>query len=239
MENKCSSLILFNSVLLISSVILILISFIPNSGSNLELNLGTELTGIFLTITLIDWIIKRNNEKKWKKSKKLLLKKVLKFNNKFNAVIRYFSGNKTPIPRIKPTKENIINFNIELLKFNEKNVLPEIQKSILSFQPKQWKTLFEELKELNEYLIQTMLLFGEKINPKIHSDLLSIQIFLEEILSTYDAIPELFLYPPQKLTQFQLTMSNNSKKQFVENLEYSLKTSIKMNKKLVKDGYKL
>lgn len=237
MELKNHYLLIFNSLLLITSIILIIGSLKQNKFANLELNLGTELAGILLTITVINWIIKRSEEKKWEKSKKLVLKKVLKFNNKFNTAIRVFNGTQINFPNTKPTEENIINFNIELLESTENNILPEIQQSILRFQPTQWKELFDSFKDLDNYLREIISLFGERIDPEIHSDLLSIHTFLEEILNNYDAIPEVYLYPSNKLTTEQLTNSNILKRQFAQNLEDPLKIAISMNKKLLKDGY--
>lgn len=239
MKLKYASLTYFNSLLLLSAIILIGLSFISdNSWNNLELNLGTELTGIFLTITVIDWIIKRNNEKKWEKSKNLLFKKVIKVNNKFNSSIREFSGIKTKIPiHKKPYEENIIKFNIKLLELTEKDIMPLLQYTILSFPPIKWVKLFNNLRELNEYLIQTIFLFGDKIDPNIHSELLSIHINFEEMINEYETFPEAYLYPLYPLNWDQLINSSIIKVSFAEKLKNPLKIAIDMNKKLLNDGY--
>lgn len=232
MDHK-HDLTVFSIGLLVLAIFLIVCSIIPNNFTNLELNLGTEFAGIFLTITVIDWILKRNNKIKWENSEKLLLKKVKKINNKFNASIRTFNGTTITFPDVEASEENIIRFNISLLEQTEQIIIPQLQRTITSIDSDRWKELFNNLKELNQYLIQTVLLFGEKIEPEIHSDLLIIQIFLEEKIELYSAVPEMFLYEPSRFTVQQLNDSVFLKNKFANELITPLNTAISMNKKLL------
>lgn len=230
---KCNSFKCLLAILLSLSISLIAISFYQNIYSNFELNMGTELFGILIVITVIEWVLKENDKKKWEQTTIFILKKISKFNNKYTTVIREFLNIKIKLPTHKqPTKENFKKFNLDLLIFMEDNILPEIEEKALNAKPDNWKSLNSNLKELNEELLQLLIIFGNRINPDIYTNLLCIQSKLEENIKNYEVWEDIILYPKGTT---QTRDSNIMKKGMAKNLKISLKVSIDANKKLLND----
>lgn len=198
--------------------------------------MGTELFGILIVITVIEWVLKENDQKKWEQTTIFILKKISNFNNKYTTVIREFLNITIGLPtHKKPTKENFKKFNLDLLNFMEGNILPEIEEKALNVKPDNWENLNSNLKELNEELLQLLIIFGNKINPDIYSNLLCIQSKLEENIKNYEFFADKILYPKGAIETID---SNIMKKGMAKNLKISLKVAIDANKKLLNDQSK-
>jgi hypothetical protein len=214
------------SILIIIS--LIISCWLLNSSfwGNLILNLAVELFGILLVISGVDWVMKKNDEKKWAKSMNLILKKISKFNNQYTTIIRVFLDIKIEIPYDKePTEENVRKFNLKILDFSEREILPNITDKIFDASLIKWKELCLSLKKLNDEIIQIIMLFGDKLNPCIYSNLLRVQIKIENNMESYTF---LHYIPPANTVEIQ-----NFKKHVAEDLKYTLKIVIELNRYLL------
>lgn len=214
------------------AILLIIFSFIPNSiFSNLLLNLGTGLLGIVFVIGGLEDIKKRNNEKNWKRSKDIILKKIEKFNNKYNTYVRVFFNIEVRIPFEKePNEENFKKFNIDVLDLTETEILPNIADKILVISTDNWKKFYSQLKELNKDVTEILMIFGNKIDPESYFTILSIQTAIDNCIESYETLPELFVYPLPPDHKFD---GEYLKKEFAKNLKNSLKIAIDLNKRLI------
>lgn len=227
MENKINLLNVSLVFLGLLSIGLIFYSFYPNQYNNLELNLGTELLGISIAIGGIDWVIRRNNQKKWEKTTNLILNEISIFNNRYNTIVRDFLSLTSIVPfHMDPTPENVKKYNLDLLKFSKSKILPDLENKILFIKNGKWTKFISDLNELHERLISLIQLFGNKIDPNIYYELLSIEVKIRENLNFYETFPELFTIPPP---YEKIGTSEYFKKSFAENLVTSLRTAIDLN----------
>lgn len=217
--------------LLFLVIFLIGISLFPSSYANLELNLGTELLGIIIVISVVDWIIKRNDAIKWAKTKQIIINKIEIFNNNYNSQVREFFSIAHPFfpTELEPTSENIKKIALDLLEHSEKEIFPTITHRIQDVSEENWNKFILELNETNDSIIQILLLFQNKIDPEIYSELLDIQMIIEKNLRYSLLIP--FIIKPENPEHYLL--GEQIKTTFAENLKDSLEIAINLNKKLI------
>ena len=206
-----------------------------NTYSNLALNLGTELIGILLVVLYVNWIIKKNEEKKWARSMDLILENVRLISGRFFDIIQKF---------LDLTDEDIFDNEIlmststkeivfESLRVAEDTLLPMIMQEFHKIPPNNWKELNDGLNILNKDLIRLILIFGNKMEPNFHSQLLGLQIQIENIIKIYGN--NLWLYDPQVPAPRIVGGKIDFKKLSAQYIESSLKITINLNKKSI-DG---
>ena len=211
---------------------LILLAFLStNTYSNLALNLATEFLGILFVITGVSWILKKREDAIWSESIALITKRITIFNNKYLTFVRDIFDIHIPLPfHKKPTEENILEFEEELVNITDEQVLPNIKNNILVLSTDKWKKLYEYIIELKTDLILILTLFGNKIDPETHHDLILIYLTLEELITSYSTIPELFTFPPPPT---HIIESITLKESFADKLEESMSIAILRNRILL------
>ncbi|WP_424355632.1 hypothetical protein [Methanobacterium sp. MBAC-LM] len=201
--NKFKFVLFYIITILVGIILiyLIYISILPNNiYGDLELNLGTTFLSILLTVTIVDWIIKKRDEKLWSNVSLLILKRANTINKDFIVyILRYlypdfFDWEITKKP--KPEKYESI---MEVIEVTKELIYEQIDKKIEEFTPirftvdsSELEQLRNDLKLLHKCIDEFIINFGNKADPKIYSHLLNLQdIFQIIIKDHFDSTLEL------------------------------------------------
>lgn len=177
--------------LFISFWVVLLISY-PWEG--FWVNLSTTLLGILITVTLIDYILRKHEARRWYGTRNKIYNRVMRFANNTTRHIRITFGFGMNIfnTNITPTSDTA---RLETIRITKTHLIPNIETRIWRMDQQEWINFIsglESIKKENERFFE---LFGSALEPEIFSLLLSIGEQIEGLLLNYELIPEVFIGP--------------------------------------------
>lgn len=237
--------------LAIFSFMLLLVSFFIfnlNFYSTLQdfmLNLGVTFIGIIITVSYVNWILNKHENKKWLdvqvnihyRIKKFLEGTISTFRLNFGFGLEVFPPNffdkydmiKEGMGLYKYTDNQKEIFK-EVINVGENVIKPEIGSKIRSMDQKQWILFAKYFVEGQERLIRIIDLFGNKIEPELFSDLLLLEDSINVYLEFYGAFPDFFGVPDSNIPPKAL----KHKKELYDNMKLSITNILSVTLRLMK-----
>ena len=164
------------------------------------INLATEIIGIIITISYVNWVLERHEKKKWQTTEERVTNRLLILLNGIVGGIRNGVGISPDIidNRVLVTG-NTQAINKEIMRAAIEIVLPAIYQQVFLLQEKNWRNLAENLQNANHQVITFLEMFQNRLSPFQISTLLDIQEKIERSLIFYETFPELAGVPKEKL----------------------------------------
>ncbi|MGB9977868.1 hypothetical protein [Methanobacterium sp.] len=228
------------------SISLVISSFSPNNiFGDLELNLGTALLGICLTVTIVDKIIKKRDDELWNLVSRMINRKVNFINSNFIIIFEsflypnYYVIDKSIDPRIL-TKLVVIPDSSEkrtktILEPDETILVEKLKNEFLNIPFDQWKKLYNDLNELNGRISKIFNNFGNRINHDAYRQLLALHVILEDL--EYSILKQSYLEENKTYLELwkngtDIDQKTESRKESATHLAHAFEHALYINKLL-------
>lgn len=175
---------------LISSLILPLIIFSIGSAfahrylnwDGFFLNLSTELIGIILTVSYIDWIVQRQKEEEWKNAQVRIKVRIRNFLDSTVASVRVslkFGLDKFDMSLLG--SDPVTRHN-EVLKVIQDVLEPEVRARVPLLATDDWKYFEAELRKTLEDVDKIFMIFSNNLSPAQYTPLIEIRDAVNKIV---------------------------------------------------------
>ena len=164
------------------------------------LNLTTELIGIAITISYVDWVIRRHEKIQWKAAHLRIADRLQRFLNKMVTGLRSALGYGIDIldERVMQTKDPML-WDIEIMRVATEILGPTVRNKLDNFNSNDWKKLTSHLVATLEESYKILSLFENKLNPEQYTILIDLQDALQRSLTFYQIFPDIAGVPDDKL----------------------------------------
>lgn len=163
-------------------------------------NLATEIIGIILTISYVNWVLETHEKRRWQTTNVRVMNRLLILLNGVISGIR--NGLRIPPDIVDESvfkTGDIKAINKEVVRTALEIIFPAIYPQIISLQEESWRKLAGNLRNSNHQVIAFLDMFQNRLSPDQISTLLDIQEKLERSLIFYETFPDLAGVPKDRL----------------------------------------
>jgi hypothetical protein len=177
----------------------VLIYVMPSSSlSGIAANLFTEVSGILITLTLVDKLLEDHEEQRWSTVDAQVQARVRLLGTSGITAIR--SALRVPYQSLLPERtafEQLHRLEAAYMDAVESRLEPQVRTLSVGLKSKDWNELMEKVREIGVECERTMLLFGHRLPPDTQAELLAIQSACRTLYLPYEAVPEYFGEVPE------------------------------------------
>lgn len=176
----------------------------PISMSDILLNIATDFITIIITIWYVNWILKGNEEIRWKGTHKFIISLAGGIAHRVISEIAEKSGFFNEIyPRNNPPlyTRTISDIQQEILvnvmKFDRDNLISHLDK----LSKMQWRILFQSLASFPSEISTFIGQFGPRLNPSELEAVLSLRNDIVSVISVYDLFSDFLGQPVESMPE--------------------------------------
>lgn len=167
---KTKDRIILISPLLISILLFMTINHY-RSYNGLWLNLATEFAGIVVTIIYIEYVIDRNNQKKWKPINENIQEMVLFYTNSLLTSLRSAQGHseyqfQEDSDAVKNKQKSNLESTQGIIEYYKKIVLPNQEYAFLNLNENEWNTLISDWDEVRSESLNCQKMYNAVLDSK-------------------------------------------------------------------------
>ncbi len=172
------------------------------SAGGFFLNLATEVIGILITVSYVEWILKRHERQRWHSTDARITNRLRILLNSTVSSIRNGLGFSPDILDERVLASNdLIAIHNEIIRVAEHVVSPVVYQRVRALDPKGWKSLAAQITNAHNGTLMFFNAFQARMNPDQISNLLDLQETLSNILYFYMVFPDLAGVPENELPQ--------------------------------------
>lgn len=166
------------------------------------LNLATEIVGILITISYVDWILKQHEKQRWQSTDKRIANRLRILLNATVSGIRDGLGfDPDIIDERVLMSQNPIAIHNESIRVAEHVISPVVYQRVRALDPRGWKSLATHITNAHNGTLAFLSAFQARLSPEQISDLLDLQEALSNSLTFYTVFHDLAGVPEDKLPQ--------------------------------------
>jgi hypothetical protein len=166
------------------------------------LNLATELVGILITISYVDWILRHHEKLKWLPTDTRIANRLRILLNATISSIRSGLGFSDEVIDARVTATlNLVAIHKDIIRVAEQIIAPEALTRIQALNQDAWKSLARQIQNAHNGVLTFINVFQSRLSPDQICNLLDLQESLSNSLTYYTVFPDLMGVPEDKLPQ--------------------------------------
>jgi hypothetical protein len=205
------------------------------SQEAIYVNLTTEILGIIVTVSYVAWILRWQEEQKWKSTDDRILNRLKVLLNSILSSIRVGLGISFDVFQKRIPISNSVNLNDvhkEMISVSENVISPMILQHIRNLDTKGWKSLATQIANAHNSILVFLNAFHLRLSPDQISILLDLEETLSKSLFFYTITPEYVGVPSDKLPNLKNFTSKEWQESGFKSTTVDLQNVITLVKKL-------